>query len=213
MVSAESPRAAARPQRHGIHLELMAGPSLCVGAGPGGGRCDPAAAARGTPQLGLGGTVGWRFNDWLLLGAGGSVAQRRSGLNADGNPAFSGIRTMGGYGVLRLAWVLGRNDLYAEMGAGWSRLQMGVLAAGGPAALESSGFSLRPALGLHRWFISDFGAGLRLEGMFNLHTRFCADQSCGPDVGYVPAAYRDVFVHGLILGIDLAAMLHLRNTP
>lgn len=209
---AESPRRGA-PYRHGLQLHVMAGPTLCAGAGPGGGRCDPNAATRSTPKLGLAGTAGWRFGDLLFVGAGGNLADRRSGSGADGEPAFGDMRTVAAYGVGRLNWALRRTDLSLEAGAGWSRQQIVVVGSDEARLLESSGFSLRPALGVTQWVVADYGIGLRVEGLFNLHTRYCADGRCGPNVAALPNTYRDVFFHGLIVGIELSALLYLGITP
>jgi hypothetical protein len=210
--SAESPRRGA-PYRHGLQLQVMAGPTLCAGAGPGGGRCDPNAATRSTPKLGLGGTAGWRFGDLLFLGAGGNLADRRSGTRADGEPAFSDMRTVGAYGVGRLNWALRRTDFSLELGAGWSRQQIAVVGSDEARLLESSGFSLRPALGILQWVVADYAVGVRAEGLFNLHTRYCADGGCGPNVAALPTTYRDVFFHGVIVGVELSALLYLGVTP
>lgn len=191
----------------------MAGPTLCAGAGPGGGRCDPSAATRSVPKLGLGGTAGWRFGDLLFVGAGGSLADRRSGAGSDGEPEFTEMRTVGAYGVGRLNWALSRTDLSVELGAGWSRQQIAVRDSEEVRLLESSGFSLRPALGVTQWVVADYGVGVRVEGLFNLHTRYCADATCGPNVAVLPNTYRDVFFHGVVVGVELSALLYLGIRP
>jgi hypothetical protein len=199
--------------RHGIQLEVMAGPTLCLDGGPGGGHCNPAIATRSTPQVGLGGTLGWRLSPAWLVGAGVTLANRRPGVRADGGPAFTAMRNFGAYGVARWVGAIRNTDLIVEGGVGWSRQTVGIADDDQIDALSSSGVSLRPALGVHQWFVTDFGAGLRVEGMFNLHTRYCADEVCGPDVGVAPAAYRDVLFHGVIVGIELSALLFLRIAP
>jgi len=201
------------PYRRGIQLEVMAGPTLCVDGGPGGGRCNPTIATRSTPQVALGGTAGWRFSDRLFVGAGLTLANRRPGVRADGEPAFTTMRNFGAYGVGRWVFAIRRTDLIVEAGVGWSRQTVAIADDDQIGSLVSSGVSLRPALGVHQWFIPDFGAGLRVEGMFNLHTRYCADALCGPDVGVAPPAYRDVLFHGVIVGIELSALLFLRVSP
>lgn len=187
----------------------MAGPTLCMGKAG----CDPAASSRSRPGFGLGGTAGWRFNDWIMLGAGGNMVDRRSGSNEEGQPTFSGIRSFGGYGVLRFAWALRKTDLSADVAVGWSRTQVAVA---GPDAilLQSSGVGLRPALGVHQWLVADYGIGVRAEAMMNLHTDFCATaRGCSNNLETLPDAYNDVFFHGLLVGVDLAALFYIRTSP
>jgi hypothetical protein len=208
---ADSARKAA-PHRHGIQLGVMAGPTLCVGAGPGGGRCNPEAATRSSPRLGVGGSAGWRFGPSLFFGVGGNLADRRSGESADGDAAFSDMRMVGAYAVTRAIWPLRRTDLSAELGVGWSRLQIGVRSED-LSLLESSGLALRPGLGIQQWLASDYAIGVRAEGLFNLHTWFCADGVCSNRIGIVPKGYRDAFFHGVVVGVDLAAFFYIRTNP
>lgn len=206
---ADSPLRSSGPFRRGVQVEVMAGPTLCMGKTG----CDPAASSRSSPGFGLGGTAGWRFNDWLFLGAGGNMVDRRSGNDEEGQPTFSGIRSVGAYGVLRFSWALRKTDLSADLGVGWSRTQVAVA---GPEAvlLQSSGVGLRPALGVHQWLVADYGIGVRAEAMLNLHTDFCATaRGCSSDANTLPSAYRDVFFHGLLVGVDLAALFYLRTNP
>lgn len=204
----ESPRRAADPYLPAIQIDVMVGPTFCIGGGPARGRCNPVGSSRGTPGLGLSATAGARINRFLLVGAAFTLGSRTAGETPEGNPAFSSIQHLGVHALARGILPAGRNDFSLGLGVGYGSLTLNGPAQAAVGKLDATAVSLRPSIGWDIWAVTDFSLGIRATALINFYTQFCADSQCAVgDLAPVPSTVRDVFTHAFIIGVELSGLL------
>jgi hypothetical protein len=202
----ESPRYGP-PYRRGLSFEVAPGLALCQPALLGGGVCGPRGGAPAQPGLALRLSLGWRFNDFVLVSAGWV---RQSHLPGG---AFVGGRADGGMaalrGILPLPTRRGDDshvDLGLELGLGYSQRVLSRDAA--PNRLSSVGALIRPALVLEGWVIADLALGLEIATHLNLHWQHCADASCQARPGdWVGGGLERRWVDGLTVAVRATGLL------